>query len=67
MKIGYQVADIMTTTPVMVGMETSLSEAARFMRDSDVNSLIVADGEVLKGIFTDEDIVRKTVAEERSY
>ena len=42
MKIGYQVGDIMTSSPVTVLPSMTLSEAAKVMKESDVNSLLVA-------------------------
>ena len=63
MKIGYQVADVMTTTPVTVAPDTLLLEAAKIMRENHVNSIILSEGDQVKGILTDQDIVRKVVAE----
>jgi CBS domain-containing protein len=63
MKIGYQVADVMTTTPVTVPPDMMLSEAAKIMREHHVNSILIAEQELVKGIVTDQDIVRKVVAE----
>ena len=44
--------------------DTGLVEAARIMRDTEVGSLLVRQGNELVGIITDRDIVCRAVAEE---
>ena len=59
------VNEVMTHDPVVVEPGTTLTEAARFMRDSDVGPLLVADGGRLTGIVTDRDIVVRAIADGR--
>ncbi|MDO9398180.1 MAG: CBS domain-containing protein [Herbiconiux sp.] len=55
--------DIMTPDPQPVRADQPLAEAARLMRDLDVGSLPVIDGNGrLRGMLTDRDIVVKCVA-----
>jgi len=65
MKSGYQVGDIMTTDAVAIAPGTLLSDAAKMMRERSVNSIILTEDNQVTGIFTDEDVVRKIVAEGR--
>ena len=46
----------------VVGPETSLSAAARFMVDDDAGALAVVGGRELVGILTDRDLVRAAAA-----
>ena len=57
--------DIMTEKVEVIGPDTSLYEAARKMRDLDVGSLPVCDGERLVGMLTDRDLTVRAVAEGR--
>jgi signal-transduction protein with cAMP-binding, CBS, and nucleotidyltransferase domain len=53
----------MTTDAVTVTPATLLSDAAKLMRERNVNSLVLREDSQVVGIFTDEDVVRKIVAE----
>jgi CBS domain-containing protein len=58
--------DIMTHDPVCVTPDTSLSDAARLMKDHDVGMLPVVDADgssQLVGLITDRDITVRHVAE----
>lgn len=57
------VKDFMSTNPVSVPSQTSISEAAKLMRQHDIGFLPVLDGESFRGVVTDRDIVVKAVAE----
>ena len=59
------VNEVMTHDPVVVEPTTTLTEAARFMRDSDVGPVLVAEGGSLTGIVTDRDIVVRAIADGR--
>ena len=61
-----QVRDVMTTDVELVGPDTSIQDAARRMRDSDVGALPVGEGEQLIGMVTDRDIVVRAVADGRT-
>ena len=57
------VKDVMTPTPLTVRASSTISEAARAMRDKDVGAvLVVEDSERLLGIVTDRDIVVRAIA-----
>ncbi len=59
-----QVQDIMTTNPIIIKGKETVRKAAQLMKDAEVGSLIVFDeAGKLQGIVTEEDIVRKSVAE----
>jgi CBS domain-containing protein len=56
--------EVMTAGADCVGENQTLEEAARKMRDLEVGALpICGDDNRLKGIITDRDIVRKTLAD----
>lgn len=59
------VQDAMTAGPRTIEASTSLAQAAQIMRDEDVGSLPVVDGERLAGILTDRDIAIRAVAESK--
>lgn len=52
--------------PVSIPTDTSLVEAARLMRNSALGDLIITDGQRLRGVVTDRDIVVRGLAEARS-
>lgn len=54
--------ELMTKNPVMVNPDTTLKEAAEFMRDIDCGILPVGSGDNAKGMITDRDIVIRAVA-----
>ncbi|MFI9824856.1 CBS domain-containing protein [Streptomyces sp. NPDC052013] len=57
------VRDIMTSAPVTVGPHTSVAEVARVMRDRDLGAVLVTDGDQLRGLVTDRDLVVRSLAE----
>ena len=61
MKTGYKVCDAMTRQPVIVSPKASLQECAKIMHEEHVGAVIVKEGNVLAGIITEQDIVRKSV------
>lgn len=58
-----KVRDVMTPHPVTLPSSASLSDAARVMRDSDIGTVVVHDGNKLCGIVTDRDMVIRAIAE----
>lgn len=60
-----RIHDIMTEYPVTVGPLTSLTEAARRMRDSDIGDVLIVDDGRLAGVVTDRDLVVRAMAEGR--
>ena len=53
----------MTPNPVCLPSSATLVEAARRMRDDDIGDVLVLDGEQLRGVATDRDLVVRGVAE----
>ena len=65
MRTGYKVCDAMTETPVTVPPDMLVSQCAEIMRDSNVGGLLVKDKEKLLGICTEQDIVRRLIADKK--
>jgi signal-transduction protein with cAMP-binding, CBS, and nucleotidyltransferase domain len=61
METGYKVADAMTMNPISVNADTTLLECARIMSEKHVGTVVVKHWNSL-GILTEQDIVRKAVA-----
>ncbi len=59
------VAEVMTRDPVTAGPELAVDKAAALMRDRQVGSLIIVEGDRAVGILTERDIVTKVVARDR--
>ena len=57
------VRDAMSGDPRSIGTSASVVEAARLMREADIGSVPVTDGEQLVGMITDRDITTRVVAE----
>jgi CBS domain-containing protein len=57
------VKDAMSSSPRTIEASTRLPDAARLMRDQDVGSLPIVEGDRLAGILTDRDIAIRAVAE----
>jgi CBS domain-containing protein len=58
-----KVRDLMTTDVPLTTLNTPVSDAARLMRGTDRDSLIVFDLGRATGIVTERDIIRKVTAE----
>jgi len=58
-----KVSDLMARSPICVTPETSVTEAARLMRDNHISSLAVTVDEVLQGIVTTRDLTARVLAE----
>ncbi|GHF40284.1 CBS domain-containing protein [Streptomyces griseosporeus] len=57
------VRDIMTADPVTVEPQASVTQVARIMRDEDLGAVLVTDGDDLRGLVTDRDLVVRALAE----
>ncbi|MFE1012771.1 CBS domain-containing protein [Streptomyces sp. NPDC058794] len=57
------VRDIMTGHPVTVEPQTSVTAVARLMRDRDLGAVLVTDGDELRGLVTDRDLVIRSVVD----
>ena len=62
MKTGYNVVDVMTRMVIKVSPNASIKECASLMEKEEIGSLLVHEKDNLKGIITEQDIVRKVVA-----
>tara|TARA_Y100000034_G_scaffold24312_6_gene28354 strand:+ start:844 stop:1290 length:447 start_codon:yes stop_codon:yes gene_type:complete len=63
MKTGYKVCDAMTKKPIMVLPTTSIIECAKIMSANHVGSLLISEEKKILGLITEQDIVRKAVAQ----
>ncbi|TVT46419.1 CBS domain-containing protein [Amycolatopsis rhizosphaerae] len=61
--MAQTVREIMTTPAVSMPPDASVKEAAQRMRDEGIGDVLVTEGEQLKGIVTDRDIVVRGLAE----
>jgi CBS domain-containing protein len=62
--MAQMVRELMVEPAVTVTADTTLSEAARLMRDGDIGDVIVVDAAMPIGLVTDRDIVVRGVAED---
>lgn len=63
--MAQQIRDIMTDSPVTLGSDTTVAQAAEQMRRNGTGDVLVVDGSTLRGIVTDRDIVVRVLAEQR--
>jgi CBS domain-containing protein len=63
--MAQSIRDVMTAHPVALPATSSVVDAARVMRDSDIGDVIVVDNRRVCGIVTDRDITVRGVAEGR--
>jgi len=66
MKTGVTAGEAMTSRPIYVTPNTTLAECASIMKESHVGSLLVKEDQNLVGIITEQDIVRRAVAEHKN-
>jgi CBS domain-containing protein len=64
--MAQSMRDVMTTQPVALPATSSVVDAARAMRDSDIGNVIVLENGQICGIVTDRDIAIRGVAEGRN-
>jgi CBS domain-containing protein len=60
--MATKVRDIMTGSPTSVSPELDIVTVARAMRDEDIGAVLVAEGDDLKGVVTDRDLVVRGLA-----
>ena len=60
-----QVKEVMSRDVMCVSPDASLFEVAELMRDEDIGSVLVTEGNELLGVITDRDIVVRAIAEHR--
>ena len=61
--MAQQVREVMTSNPASLPPDATATEAAKQMRDQDTGAILVTEGEQLRGILTDRDIVVRDIAE----
>jgi CBS domain-containing protein len=61
--MAQTVRDVMTTNPRTLKASDTIATAARVMRDDDIGGVIVTQGDTIRGIVTDRDIVVRAVAD----
>lgn len=59
------VRDVMTANPVTLQASTSITEAARTMKERDIGAVVVVEDDRLCGVVTDRDMVVRALAEDR--
>ncbi len=57
------VQDVMAKNVQTVSSDSTLTEAARLMRDHDIGDVVVLDNDQVRGILTDRDVTVRAVAE----
>jgi CBS domain-containing protein len=57
------IREVMTSDPVCVDPHATATDAARKMREVDSGAILVTEGEQLKGMLTDRDIVVRAIAD----
>ena len=62
--MAQTVKDVMTSDPIVLPPDTPVAEAAKRMRANDVGNVLVVEGEKLRGIVTDRDIVVRVLADQ---
>ena len=62
-KSDTTVSDVMSEDPQSVEPGDSIEDAAKKMKEAETGALLVVDGDELKGIVTDRDIVVNAIAE----
>jgi CBS domain-containing protein len=64
--MAERIRELMTSNPRSLERGSTVTEAARLMRDEDAGIIPVVEGEKLVGTVTDRDIAIRVVAEGRS-
>ncbi len=58
----YKVYQLMTHNPVIMGSGKTVKEAALAMKEKGTGSVLVVDGDSLKGLLTEKDVMYKVTA-----
>jgi len=62
LKTGYNVVDAMTRMVIKVSPGASIKDCAKLMEKEEIGSLLVHEKDILKGIITEQDVVRRVVS-----
>jgi CBS domain-containing protein len=63
--MSQTIREVMTSDPVSVDPHANVTEAARKMREVDSGAILVCEGDELRGLVTDRDIVVRAIADGR--
>lgn len=63
--MAQKLRDLMTPNPVTCSSDATIGDVARLMKERDIGNVLVVDGDSIKGIATDRDIVVRGLAEGR--
>ncbi|HZM29720.1 MAG TPA: CBS domain-containing protein [Acidimicrobiales bacterium] len=63
--MNQSIADLMTRDPVTFPPDAGIQAAAARMREEDTGNVVVVEGETVRGIVTDRDIVVRAIADGR--
>ncbi|GAA3030354.1 CBS domain-containing protein [Streptomyces glomeratus] len=61
--MAQHVRDIMTAEPVTVEPQTAVTRVAQMMRDQNIGAVLVTEGDELRGLVSDRDLVVRALAE----
>ncbi|MEE1940272.1 CBS domain-containing protein [Streptomyces sp. TRM 70361] len=61
--MARKIRDVMTADPTTATPQATLTEVARLMRDHDIGDILIVDGDELRGVVTDRDLVVRALAE----
>lgn len=61
--MAQKIREIMTESPVCVSPDTDIATVAKRMRDDNIGSVLVTDGDNLRGMVTDRDLVVRGLAD----
>lgn len=61
--MAQHVRDIMTSAPLTVEPQASVRAVAQLMRDQDLGAVLVTEGDRLRGLVSDRDLVVRAIAE----
>src|SRR5690242_8848663 len=60
--MAQKIREVMTAEPAVVEPDTNLVDVARVMRDKNVGCVLVGQGQALRGLVTDRDLVVRGMA-----
>ena len=60
------ISEVMTTNVATLDVKSTAADAANVMKEQDIGDVVVTDGNRIRGIVTDRDIVVRAVAENRN-
>ena len=61
--MAHTISEVMMPRPVTCGPDSRIHEAAELMRDRDIGDVVVVDGDEVRGIVTDRDLVVRALAD----